>query len=152
MPASLLAAVGDRFDARSARLTAGSTRPRARSSRAAWRLAGAVALVLWLAWNAWWLAIEGRLPPSALTEVAGVPCPTTGCTRSLLALGAGDWRGSLRHNALAVPIGVLFLLSVAWAAVAWARSGRARLPGALAWVWAGVLTVAWVTKLASGGS
>jgi hypothetical protein len=104
---------------------------------------------VWLGWNLWWLLVAHRLPPSILTA-AGVPCPTTGCTRALLALGDGDLTGSLRHNPFAVPLAVLFLLSVAWAGGAALRPGPWRLPRGLAIAWGVLLPMAWIAKLALG--
>src|SRR5947207_15543308 len=72
---------------------------------------GLLMLAVYLAWNGWWLA-HGRVPPSMLVAAMGIPAPTTGGTHSLGALLRGDWRASLRYNAMAVPVALLFVLSV----------------------------------------
>ena len=127
-------------------------RPRVlRSVRDPWFLVPALAFVAWLGWNLWWLVAARRLPPSVLTA-AGVPCPTTGCTRALLALGEGDLAGSLRHNPFAVPLAMVFVLSATWLVGAALRRGPVRLPRALAIAWLVLLPIAWLAKLALGNT
>src|SRR5215211_2907504 len=110
------------------------------------RAVGFVGSLGYLAWNAWWLA-QGKIPPAIFKAVTGYPAPTTGGTRSFRLLLAGDWCQSLRANAMTVPIALLFVGSLAWAAVHWLRKGRPRIPLALVWAWAVVLLLAWVLKL-----
>jgi hypothetical protein len=63
----------------------------------------------WLAWN---VADEARhsVPPSAclFKEVTGIPCPSCGTTRALIALLRGDVRGSVMIN----PFGALLALGL----------------------------------------
>jgi hypothetical protein len=60
-----------------------------------------VAFAFYLVWNIAWLA-RGRMPPSLWLYGTGLPCPTTGMWRSLLALSRGDVTGSLLFNPLTV--------------------------------------------------
>ncbi|MEX1090689.1 MAG: DUF2752 domain-containing protein, partial [Phycisphaeraceae bacterium] len=75
-----------------------------------WRTAAITAAVCYAGWNAWWLA-HGLVPPSLLAAATGLPSPTTGGTRAMMALGHGNWLASLRFNAMAVPISLLLVVS-----------------------------------------
>ena len=97
-------------------------------------------LAIYLVWNVYWLA-QGRIPASLLTGLTGLPAPTTGGTRSMLALARGDLLGSLYYNPFALPI--IGLTTVTLAQVI--RRGRAA-----GWVgrgWIVLLAIAWITKL-----
>jgi hypothetical protein len=107
----------------------------------------AVALfVTYVGWNLFCLA-HGQIPPSLFKVMTGLPCPTTGCTRSLRCLAAGEWLGSLLYNPLAVPFCLLVLISLT--CLAWRAVGRHKLllPAPLCWAWLGTLCAAWVFKL-----
>src|SRR6185369_16798492 len=107
---------------------------------------GLVIMAGYLTWNGWWLA-HGQLAPSMLRWFTGIPCPTTGGTRSVLALARGDWRGSLRWNAMAIPLILLFTVTIAQLLTAALRRSRLVLPPRYLHLWLGVLGVAWVLKL-----
>ena len=117
-----------------------------------WRkLLGIVAgmlLVIYLCWNLYWLS-QGRLAPSLFLAITGLPCATTGCTRSLLAWSRGDWLEALRYNPFSLAFVALFAAS--GAQVAWQL--RRQLPRSLhpviAWGWGICLTAGWIYKLAS---
>lgn len=116
-------------------------------ARAALRVIAASLLVVYVAWNVLWLA-QGRIPPSLLVGLFDVPGPTTGGTRSILALSRGDWSESLRLHALAVPIAFLFSYTVGrlvWRAL---RRQRLVLPAWVAVVWIAMLSVAWAMQFA----
>jgi len=106
-------------------------------------------LVVYCLWNVFWLG-QGRLPPSLFLALTGLPAPTTGGARSVLQLCRGNWRESLRHNPLAVPLCLLFGLSLSWLVVQCLRRRRLSMPGWLGWAWAVVLGAAWVVQLARG--
>jgi hypothetical protein len=111
------------------------------------RATAVAALIVYIVWNAWWLA-QGRIPRSLLKGLTGLPSPTTGGTRSVEFLVQGNWRESLRAHPLAVPIILLFgycLLHLAWQAY---RRTRLVLPSWVAWAWALLLLAAWAAKLA----
>ncbi|GAB4241208.1 MAG: hypothetical protein OHK005_04020 [Candidatus Methylacidiphilales bacterium] len=110
---------------------------------AAWL--GWVALVGYLAWNIYWVA-HGRLPPSLWQSLSGLPAPTTGMTRSWIALGEGRWMESLAWNPFTIPLTAAWLGSIGWAIVRLARrqplsAPRWFLPG-----WLGLLLLAWAAK------
>ena len=110
------------------------------------RTTAAAVLVVYVLWNLCWLA-HARVPPSLFLALTGLPCPTTGGTRSFLCLLRGDWRGSLAYNAMTVPILGLLLFCVACLTIQVIRRQRMRLPNWTLWAWLGVLGVAWVIKL-----
>jgi len=53
-------------------------------------------------WNLFWLA-RGAIPPSILLYCTGLPCPTTGVCRSLLALRHGHYRLALARLGRQIP-------------------------------------------------
>jgi len=110
---------------------------------------GYTALAVYVAWNVWWLG-QGAIPPSILRHVTGVPAPTTGMTRSVLALVHGDVGRSLLWNPCAVPVAVLYLVTGGVLVLRFVRRETLRLHPALASTWIGVLLLAWLAKLALG--
>src|SRR5437899_2379163 len=91
-------------------------------------------LAAYLVWNVYWLT-RGRIPPSLFLALTGLPAPTTGGTRSILRLLEGDWRESLRCHPLAVPIALLFLLSLGWLLGRGLTRRRLVLPEWFLWTW-----------------
>jgi hypothetical protein len=113
-----------------------------RSRRAVATGVGLGLLAIYGVWNVAWLC-QGRIPPSLLTGLTGLPAPTTGGTRSMVTLANGDVLGSLYYNPLALPIVGLLALTLFQVG----RRGRVA-----PWVgrgWIVVLMVAWVVKLLS---
>ena len=102
-------------------------------------------LAMYASWNVYWHA-TGRIPPSILSGLTGIPSPTTGGTRSVLALMGGDLLTSLYYNPMTLPI--LGLLTFTIAQVALKRRGDSWL----AYAWIVTLGVAWVIKLLSPSS
>jgi hypothetical protein len=109
-------------------------------------VAGWSGLAIYISWNAYWLC-NGRLAPSLLRSLAGIPAPTTGGTRAIRCLLCGDWRESLRYNALAVPIAILLLATVAALVLRFVRHKPLLLPNSWFALWAIVLIFAWICKL-----
>jgi hypothetical protein len=103
----------------------------------------------YLAWNGYWLA-QGRIPPSLLLGLTGLPAPTTGMTRSTLALLQGDWEAGFLWNPFTLPFCALLMLTAAELAWKRARAGRLILSKPLALAWPAVLFAAWITKLSMG--
>ena len=109
----------------------------------AFGLSGLAAYCLW--W-AFWL-LHGRLPPAPILFIAGLPAPTTGLTRSVVTLFHGDWQASLRFNCLGLPIAALFAASIAILLAKLVRRQRLLLPACFLYMWAGILSIAWLAKL-----
>ena len=122
---------------------------RSRMGFAVLRVAAIVAAAFYVCWNLWWIG-HGRVPPSILTGLTGLPCPTTGGTRAMRALLHGDVAASLWFNPLAVPIAALFFASIG--AVAWplARGRAVVVPSWMVWAWAVLLSAAWGMKFVMG--
>jgi hypothetical protein len=127
------------------------------ASRAVLRAAAAALLVTWCGWQVIWLA-QARLPPALFLAITGLPAPTTGGTRSLARLFRGDWslarlfrgdwKGSVQYNAMAVPITLLFGLTVGWLLIQGLRRRGWRVPRFFLPAWLGLLGLAWAIKLA----
>ena len=101
---------------------------------------------VYLVWNICFLA-EGRIPRSLMKGIFGLPAPTTGGTRAMVCLLAGDLTGSLAWNAMALPILALFVYSVGLLLTQFIRRRRLRLPAWAFPAWFLVLAIAWVLKL-----
>jgi hypothetical protein len=110
------------------------------------RCAAAGLLVVYVGWNAWWLS-QAAVPPSLLTGLTGLPCPTTGGVRSLCLLWQGDIGASLRMNPMTAPMAILFLVSAMWPIAQAIARRRPSLPLPIFWCWAAVLAAAWAWKL-----
>lgn len=96
-----------------------------------------------------WL-LNCRLPPSLLQYFTGIPCPTSGMTRSILALFQGDFRGFLLFNPMTSLYLGLSVVSGGLLASRWWHQRALLLPNALVRAWFAVLACGWVTKFALG--
>jgi hypothetical protein len=103
---------------------------------------------VYVAWNVYWLS-HATVPPSLLKALTGLPAPTTGGTRSVRHILAGNWGESLRYNAMTLPIGLLLVTSLACLGWQGLRGRRLSLPTWMVWSWAAVLSIAWALKLCS---
>lgn len=107
------------------------------------------AFAFYLLWNGWWIA-KWKIPPSIFKSLTGLPCPTTGGTRSMLALCRGDWLQSLLWN----PLTLVYLLLLAYSLGSLCRQllhrERLALRPSVAWMWCASLAVGWVAKFAIG--
>ena len=110
------------------------------------KLLASIALTSYCLWNAYWLA-QSRLAPSILTALTGLPCPTTGGYRGIVALARGDLLGSLCWNPFAIPLVAFFLTTVVFALREIARRRRPSLGSGFAYGWLFLLGIAWVYKL-----
>jgi uncharacterized protein DUF2752 len=110
------------------------------------RTLGVAFAVVYLGWNVFWL-VQARIPPSLFIALTGYPCPTTGGTRAMKCLAAGDWQESLRYNPFAVPMTVLFVLTFGWLVAQLALRKRLSLPSWIVISWAVILPIAWIVKL-----
>ena len=119
------------------------------------RINGAVKAVALLAfagyccWNGFWL-LRGRLPPSIWTFATGLPCPSTGLTRSLKALAAGDGVGFFLYNPFTTAFVLLSALSAYKLAAAWRAHRPLLLPPGFGWLWLGTLAASWIAKFLIG--
>jgi len=109
---------------------------------------GFATTAVYLFWNVGWLSL-GRPAPSLFTGLTGLPCPTTGGTRSLHALLAGDLTGSFTYNPMTVPILGLLTATLAVLTSRALRRQRLSLPTGYLYAWFGLLSAAWLIKLCS---
>ena len=101
---------------------------------------------VYIAWNVFWL-LQWKVPSSLFLALTGIPCPTTGGTRSLRLLLAGNWHESLRYNAMTVPICLLLVFCFVWLCGRWLGKRRLVLPNWTLSAWGIVLSAAWLLKL-----
>lgn len=118
-------------------------RPPLRTTLRAAALGG---FVVYIGWNVAWLLV-GKVPPSMLLALFGLPAPTTGMTRALRALLAGDWLRSLAYNPCTVPTVVLLGLSLVQLVRGHAKRHRWMLDQRLTWAWGATLGLAWLWTL-----
>ena len=125
-------------------------------SAVSWRTAvtfpgvvGTLAFNFYVAWNGFWLAL-GRIPPSILLGLTGLPAPTTGMTRSTEAFLQARWADAFLWNPFTIPFALLLLATLLEAG--WKKAGRRRvvLSRPLALAWPALLLCAWAVKLAMG--
>lgn len=110
------------------------------------RTTGAALLVVYVLWNLFWVS-HASIPPSLFRALSGLPAPTTGGTRAVQQLLAGQGAESLRCNAMTVPLCLLLVLSGSWLGRQSSTGRRLSLPQWLAWSWFLVLALAWLLKL-----
>jgi len=108
-----------------------------------------VPFAAYVCWNVAWLA-SGKIPPSVLRELFGIPCPTTGCTRSLASLLHGNVIASLLWNPFTVPILILMGSSIQILLLAALRKKELLLPKWMGTAWCCVLLMAWISKFILG--
>lgn len=118
---------------------------RNRTERGLRRL-GFLSLGVYLAWNAFWL-LSGRTPPSLFYSVTGLPCPTTGGTRSFLSLLHGKIHESISHNPITVPM-VALLLAMLIRLTFLIQAGK-KIELSKGWLiaWIVVLGIAWAAQI-----
>jgi hypothetical protein len=63
------------------------------------------------------------LPACAFRGLTGLPCPTCGTSRALLALGRGDLAGALAVQPFVTALAALFALLLLWSAAHVAAPG-----------------------------
>ncbi|MGE0610324.1 MAG: DUF2752 domain-containing protein [Pirellulales bacterium] len=102
--------------------------------------------VVYCLWNLFWIC-QWRIPPSLFLAFTSLPCPTTGCTRSVVSLLNGDVVESWRWNPLTIPIIVLFCATLGCLVCRAAARKPLLLPGKFLTAWGGLLGLAWACKL-----
>ncbi len=85
-----------------------------------------------------------------MLTIGGVPAPTTGMTRSVLALCRGDVWAHLAWNPFSLPTLVLTTVSLTYFARFLLCDRGTVLPRSLAAAWVVILAEAWLWKLVSG--
>lgn len=113
------------------------------------RLAALAAFAFYLLWNAAWIAL-GRIPPSILRALTGLPCPTTGGLRSLGALLRGEWLQAPLWNPFTLIYIALFGYSTAVLAGQMLRRQRLVLRPVAGWLWGAALALGWAAKFVLG--
>ena len=108
-----------------------------------------IAFAGYLAWNIAWLS-RGRVPPSLLKYCTGLPCPTTGSCRSLLAFFHGDYCGAVLFNPFTSLYIGLTCLSGVVVLKCLLRKRELALPPFLVRAWCFALCFGWAAKLALG--
>jgi hypothetical protein len=103
----------------------------------------------YLLWNVAWL-FSATIPPSILTAMLGVPSPTTGGTRSLLAALRGEWTEAFLWNPLLPVYAGLLAYSAVVLGLQFIRRERLVLKPAVARFWMLALVTGWIVKLAIG--
>lgn len=109
----------------------------------------AAVLCGYVVWDLYFL-IRGEIPPSIFKSVTGLPCPSSGCWRSLRALMRGDWYTSLLYNPFTVVFCLLLLASVVCIARCLALKKSILLPHWLFVAWIVSLVLAWCAKFLLG--
>ena len=82
--------------------------------------------------------------------LTGLPCPTTGGVRSLLAMLRGQWHEAFLYNPF-TPVFLLLLLGSLYRVFRCLRQGKSvLLPPWLGWAWLIALALAWIAKFVIG--
>jgi Protein of unknown function (DUF2752) len=105
--------------------------------------------VFYLFWNALWL-VSGRIPDSILRAVTGLPCPTTGGTRSMIAMLHGQWIEAFLWNPFTPVYIALLVCSAAIIGRQVFRRERMVLNEWMVRAWIFSLAAGWIAKFALG--
>ena len=90
---------------------------------------GGLALAL-VALKPLWLLLAPFMRPCLFHSLTGIPCPTCGATRCVLALLDGDLPGAVAYNPLVFAAAAVFVLGGVIAPLwAWRRGTAPRLAG-----------------------
>jgi len=100
-------------------------------------------------WNGFWL-VHGRLPLSIWTALTGLPCPSSGMTRSLHALLIGNYANCILYNPFTIPFLLLLGYSVYRLLIAWKSKSDLLLPPFLSCLWLISIAAAWILKFLIG--
>lgn len=110
---------------------------------------GWVFLLAWVVWNFWWFAHQS-LAPSLLLYLFDLPAPTTGLTRSLIAVFQGDWGAAFHWHPLSIPLILLFFASFFVWLRRMAGDASAVIPRWMVIAWILLLGSSWVVKCWQG--
>lgn len=109
------------------------------------KIAVAVLLSGYGLWNLFFI-IKGEIPPSIFKHFTGLPCPTTGGTRSFLCLCRGDWSNFFLYNPFTLFFIALMIVSAIVIVRRFLQKMPLRFPKWLAVSWLSILAAAWITK------
>ena len=107
------------------------------------------AFIFYLVWNAAWIA-GGQIPPSIMKSILGLPCPTTGGYRSILAFCRGDFAQSFLFNPMTLAYILLFGYSITVLSRQKFKRERLVLRPLIVWMWCLSLGIGWAAKFALG--
>ncbi|MEI8376290.1 MAG: DUF2752 domain-containing protein [Planctomycetota bacterium] len=113
------------------------------------KLLGLGSLTGYISWNAYWLA-HGRLAPSIWAYVTGLPCPSSGMTRSVEALVDGRFADFILYNTFTIPVVLLLMYSACQLFGSWKKKRDIALPSFLGWLWLVTILGAWLSKFLVG--
>lgn len=117
--------------------------------RASLKFLGMASFTGYTLWNAYWLA-QGRLAPSIWVYATGLPCPSSGMTRSVKALLDGRCADFILYNTFTLPLLLLLTYSAYHLVRAWKRKLDIRLPPFVGWAWLAAILGAWLSKFLVG--
>ena len=95
----------------------------------------------------------GLLPACPLKSHVGIPCPTCGLTRCVMAAAGGHWAEAFHWHPVAVMLGLISPLAIGWdLRRAWTGAGYPPLPDSLPLRLgvAGLLLGTWVLQIVRG--
>lgn len=107
------------------------------------------AFIFYLVWNVAWI-LGGQIPPSILKSMLGLPCPTTGGYRSVLAFCEGNFAQSFLFNPMMPAYILLFVCSIAVLLRQMYNRERLVLRPFIAWMWCVSLVIGWAAKFVLG--
>ena len=99
---------------------------------------------VYIFWN-FFFFFNLSIPPSMFFVLTGLPCPTTGCVRSLSFLIHGEIHQSLCSNIMTIPIVFFFIISF----IFFIKSSNKLLTPVFGKFWLILLFVSWYFKLFS---
>lgn len=107
------------------------------------------AFIFYLVWNVTWI-LGGQIPPSILRSMFGLPCPTTGGYRSVLAFCEGNFAQSFLFNPMMPAYILLLVCSIAVLLRQMYNRERLVLRPFIAWMWCVSLVIGWAAKFVLG--
>lgn len=105
--------------------------------------------VFYVFWNLYWIS-NYSIPPSIFNYFTGLPCPTTGCTRSLNCLFNKEYKQFFLFNVCTVPYIVLIGLSFFSILSNYILFGMLKISNYLALSWWFTLSIGWFFKFLIG--
>ena len=101
---------------------------------------------IYIIWNLYWFT-QGRLAPSMLLGFTGIPAPTTGMTRSFMALLSLDIQLSLSYNPFTLITIALIIRSSIIFINRYLLGKNQSLSYFMQWSWIITLSASWLYQL-----